>query len=185
MSFSSHDALIIVDLQKDFCPGGALAVPGGDEVVPVVNIWQRKMVEAGALIVASRDWHPANHVSFQGTWPPHCVQESEGAAFHESFNLHPTAEVVSKGDQVDHDSYSAFSSPALPPLLEKRQIKRVWVCGLALDYCVKATALDVLKAGYETFLIEPATRAVNVQPEDGSQALQALRDEGVQIVRIF
>nr|CRH04610.1 Pyrazinamidase/nicotinamidase [Candidatus Magnetococcus massalia] len=182
MAFTPRDALIIVDVQNDFCPGGALAVPDGDAVVPVINRWQQKMRAGGGVIIASRDWHPEDHVSFQELWPVHCVQGRSGAAFHPELQLGDEVLIVSKGEYPQLDSYSAFGAEALHPALQEKGVERLWVCGLALDYCVKATALDGVKAGFEVNLLESATRAVNIQPDDGAEAIKELLQAGVQIV---
>jgi nicotinamidase/pyrazinamidase len=177
-----QDALIIVDVQPDFCPGGALPILGGDDVVPVLNKWIDRAVDGGALIIASRDWHPATHMSFRdegGPWPPHCLQDTPGAAFHPDLRLPSSVWKVTKGTRFDRDQYSAFDETGLAEALRARGIRRLWIGGLALDVCVKATALDALGAGFETHLIRSATRPVT--PEGGVQALEALRAAGVQL----
>ncbi|WP_041642055.1 nicotinamidase [Magnetococcus marinus] len=181
-AFNEADALLIVDVQNDFCPGGALAVPDGEQVVPVINQWIEAIAAAGGSIIASRDWHPADHVSFASLWPVHCVQQQPGAALHGDLRLPESAVVVSKGTEQNQDSYSAFGAEGLAELLQQRGIQRLWVCGLALDYCVKATALDGVAAGYTVNLITAATRAVNLHPEDGHRALHALKQAGVLMV---
>ncbi len=175
------DALIVVDVQKDFCPGGALPVPEGDRVVPVLNRWIDAARAGGAVVIASRDWHPAGHISFRergGPWPPHCVQETDGAAFHPGLRLPEDAWIVSKGTDPDHDAYSAFGGKPLAEELRRRGVRRLWVGGLAEDYCVRATVLDGLKAGFEAHLIADAVRAVDVHPGDGARALREMRAAG-------
>ncbi len=179
------DALLLVDVQNDFCPGGALAVPEGDAVVPVLNRWIGAARDAGIPIYASRDWHPAGHVSFEergGPWPPHCIQGTEGAAFHPDLTLPEAAEVISKGTDPDRDQYSAFDGTGLGERMRAEGITRVWVGGLAQDVCVRASVLDALAEGFDTHLIRAATRPVDVQPGDGDRALTEMREAGAIIV---
>ena len=176
------DALIVVDVQNDFCPGGRLAIADGDAVVPVVNAWIAAARAAGVPVFASRDWHPVGHVSFEdqdGPWPPHCVQDSDGAAFHPALRLPDDAVIVTKGVRFDHDQNSAFDKTGLAAYLQKQGIARVWIAGLALDVCVAATALDAQAAGFETHVIAAATRPVT--PEGGHEALARLEEAGVHL----
>ncbi len=178
------DALLVVDMQNDFCPGGALPVAGGDQVVAVLNRWIRSARAGRAVVVASRDWHPADHVSFAtrgGPWPVHCVQNSPGAEFHPELQLPPGAWVIDKATDPDRESYSDFAGTALAGRLRRAGVRRIWVGGLALDYCVLATVLDGLAEGFEVHLILPATRAVNVQPDDGQRALERMRRAGAVV----
>lgn len=173
------DAVLVVDVQRDFCPGGALAVPEGDQVVGVLNEWMGAATHAGALIVASRDWHPANHVSFVqrgGPWPPHCVQESVGAQLHPELKLPPDGYLLSKGQEPDRDAYSAFDGTGLEVWLRERDVRRLFVGGLAQDICVRATVLDGLRLGFETHVLCHATRPVD--SEAGEQALRDMRAAG-------
>lgn len=176
------DALLLVDVQNDFCPGGALAVADGDAVVPVLNGWIAAAQQGGAKVYASRDWHPADHLSFAeqgGIWPPHCVQDTPGAAFHPGLELPNGAAVVSKADQADHEAYSAFDSGELGEELRAAGVRRLWVGGLATDYCVKASVLDALEIpGLEVHVVTNAIRAVDVAPGDGDEALNAMREAG-------
>jgi nicotinamidase/pyrazinamidase len=175
------DALIVVDVQNDFCPGGALAVPEGDEVVPAVNALASEM----PFVVATRDWHPRNHGSFAaqgGPWPEHCVQDTEGAELHPGIDRSGIDEVVDKGQAVDTEGYSGFESTGLERLLRAHGVDRVHVAGLALDYCVKATALDAKRAGFDVVLHKDATRPVDVTPGDGERAVDELRAAGVEVV---
>jgi nicotinamidase/pyrazinamidase len=179
--FDAQDALLVVDVQNDFCPGGRLAVAGGDEIVPVLNRWIEATRKAGAQIVASRCWHPPHHVSFKergGIWPEHCVQGSAGAEFHPGLELPREALIVSKGVDPDKDNYSAFDDTGLGPRLRTRGVTRVWVGGLAQDVCVRATVLDALAEGFETHLITNATRPVELTPGDGARALEEMRSAG-------
>jgi nicotinamidase/pyrazinamidase len=177
----SQDALVMVDIQLDFCSGGALAVPGGDEVVPVLNKWIEHARRAGAMIVATRDWHPADHKSFAaqgGPWPIHCVRETPGAAFHPQLDLPGDAVVISKGTDPGDVGYSMFEDTGLAERLWAANVTRLWVGGLALDYCVRATVLDGLEAGFEVHLIGDAVRAVNLNPDDSARALKRIRSAG-------
>ena len=178
----ASDALLIVDVQRDFCPGGALAVPDGDAVVPVLNQWIDAARDAGTAIFASRDWHPSDHVSFLeqgGPWPLHCVAETTGAAFHPDLALPVSATIIDKGTGSQREAYSAFEGTDLAAQLQAAGIERLWVGGLALDYCVRASVLDARRiAGLPVQVILNATRAVEVQPGDGSRALDDMRSAG-------
>jgi nicotinamidase/pyrazinamidase len=171
------DALLIVDVQNDFCPGGALPIAEGDAVVPVLNAWAAAAAARGVPIYASRDWHPSTHPSFApqgGPWPVHCVQDTWGAAFHPRLDLTGAAIVVSKGTRFDKDQYSAFEDTGLAEEFRKRGIRRVWIGGLAEDVCVKATAVDAAKAGFDTRVIRAATRPVTAKgAEEAHREMQA------------
>jgi nicotinamidase/pyrazinamidase len=178
-SLQLGDALIVVDVQLDFCPGGALPIAGGDAIVPVVNRWIVAAIEAGVPVYASRDWHPEGHLSFVesgGPWPRHCVQDSPGARFHPDLRLPPSAIVVTKGARFDCDQYSAFDKTGLTVDLERRRVRRVWIGGLALDVCVRATALDAVRHGLETMVIVDATCPVT--PANGEVAREEMRQAG-------
>ncbi|HBY92509.1 MAG: bifunctional nicotinamidase/pyrazinamidase [Ardenticatenaceae bacterium] len=173
MQIGLKDALVIVDVQNDFCPGGALAVPEGDAVVPILNEYARRFHEAGALVVATRDWHPINHSSFQaqgGPWPVHCVQGTEGAAFHPDLRLPPGSLIASKADNPEVEAYSFFVGTDMPERLREHGIKRLFVGGLATDYCVRSTVLDSVAAGFDTYYLADASRGVEVQPGDTIRA---------------
>ena len=176
------DALLLVDVQNDFCPGGALAVADGDAVVPALNAWIAAARQGGARVFASRDWHPIDHMSFAdrgGIWPPHCVQGTPGAAFHPDLQLPDDAVVVTKADQSEREAYSAFDSGELADELLAAGIERLWVGGLATDYCVKASVLDAVQLpGLEVHVIADAIRAVDAAPGDGDAALDAMRAAG-------
>lgn len=179
-------ALILVDIQNDFCPGGALAVAEGDEIVAVVN----RLMPRFPLVVSAQDWHPANHISFKeqgGPWPPHCVQGTPGAELHPALDIRTVAKYFRKAASPDKDAYSEFDGldehgRALDEFLKSRGVKRVYVVGLATDYCVKATVLDGLKFGYEVFAVTDAMRAVNVNPDDGATALGDMERSGAHLV---
>jgi nicotinamidase/pyrazinamidase len=181
---SGHDALLIVDVQNDFCPGGALPVAEGDQVVPVLNRWIDAARQGHAQVVASRDWHPRHHISFRergGPWPAHCVQDTPGAAFRSDLRLPADALIVSKATAADKDNYSDFVDTDLAETLRRRGVRRLWVGGLAQDVCVRATVLDALAAGFEVHMILDATRPVNVKPDDGQRAIEEMRRHGAVI----
>lgn len=179
---SAGDAVLAVDVQNDFCPGGALEVPGGDEVVAVLNNWMKAAADANLPVIASRDWHTLDHVSFKpqgGPWPEHCVQDTPGAAFHPDLRLPSGTVVVSKGTAFDRDAYSAFDGTGLAGYLRRRGVRRLWVGGLAEDVCVFHTVRDACGEGFETHLIQEATRPVF--PDRESQVLEDLRAVGVRV----
>jgi|SRR4051794_2181660 nicotinamidase/pyrazinamidase len=171
------DALIVVDVQNDFCPGGNLAVPDGDAVVGLIN----DLAPQFGTVIATKDSHPADHSSFTeqgGPWPVHCVEGSTGWELHPGLRIEP-ALTVHKGRVRELDGYTGWTGE-LAEVLRERRVTRVVVTGLALDYCVKATALDARAAGFETVLLTDATRAVEVEPGDGKRALDELRQAGVR-----
>lgn len=175
------DALLVVDVQVDFCPGGALPIPDGDRVVPVLNEWMGAAERVGVPVYASRDWHPRGHPSFAaegGEWPVHCVQDSDGAAFHPGLRLPDEALVVTKGTRFDQDQYSAFDQTGLHERLRKDGVRRIWAGGLAQDVCVCATALDARRLGYEVALIPGGS--LPVTREGGADALRKMREAGVE-----
>ena len=198
------NALIIVDVQNDFCPGGVLAVREGDQIVPVINRLQPRF----DLIVATQDWHPANHGSFaanhpgrqpgevielaglpQTLWPVHCVQGTRGAELHPGLDRSRISEIIRKGTEPTIDSYSGFfdngrrAATGLEQFLRDRLVDKVYVCGLATDYCVKATALDALSLGFKTHVIEDASRGVDLRPDDVQRAIEEMRANGVIVVQ--
>jgi len=176
------DALIIVDVQRDFCAGGALAVPDGDGVVPVLNRWIEAATSAGASIYASRDFHPSGHISFResgGPWPPHCVQDTAGAEFHPGLRLPAFTRLVTKGVRFDRDQNSAFDGTGLAAELRRRGVGRVWVGGLAQDVCVRATVLDAIEEGFEVRVIGAATRPVD--PDAAAKVCAELEKAGAKI----
>lgn len=174
-------ALIVVDVQNDFCPGGALAVPDGDAVVEPIN----RMAREAPLVIATRDWHPADHGSFAergGPWPVHCVAGTAGAELHPGIERDRVDVVLDKGQALDRDGYSGFEGTELERLLREHDVDTVDITGLALDYCVKATALDARRAGLNVVVHRGATRAVEVEPGDGERAVEELRAAGVEVV---
>ncbi len=186
VEIDKHTALVVVDIQNDFCPGGALPVAEGDKVVPILNKYIEKFRNAGAPIIFTRDWHPPDHSSFKaqgGPWPPHCVQNSEGARFHPNLLIPREGEIVSKADKRD-EAYSFFKGTDLATKLRGRGIKRLLVGGLATDYCVKETVLDGLKYGFEVFHLDDASRGVNVNPDDSERALQEMVAKGAKQIAL-
>jgi nicotinamidase/pyrazinamidase len=186
---AGKDALIVVDVQNDFCPGGALAVKDGDQVVAVLNRYIDRFARAGLPIFATRDWHPEKTSHFNtagGPWPPHCVQGSEGAQFHPDLKLPPETVIVSAGMGSDEDGYSGFlgrdeSGAKLAELLRQRGIERIFVGGLATDYCVKHTVLDGLNQGFRVVVLTDSVRGVNLQPDDSERAIEEMRRAGAEI----
>ncbi len=197
-------ALILVDLQNDFCPGGALAVADGDKVVGVAN----GLLDQFRIVVATQDWHPADHGSFaanhegkkpgevidlhgldQVLWPVHCVQDSNGAEFVSSLNTDAITKVFRKGSDPTVDSYSGFydndrrNSTGLTEYFLENGVTEVYILGLATDYCVKFTALDAIDDGFETYLIEDACRGVELNEGDVAKAIDEMRDEGVEVIQ--
>jgi nicotinamidase/pyrazinamidase len=176
-AITSSDALLITDMQKDFLPGGALPVSQGDTIIPVLNEYARRFREAGGLIFASRDWHPPNHVSFKsqgGPWSPHCVQQTEGAEFSPDLKLPANTTIISKATDVAHESYSVFDGTDFSEHLKNQGVKRLFIGGLATDYCVLNSALDARKLGYDTVVLMDATLGINVQPGDVDRAVEAM-----------
>ena len=175
------DALILVDVQLDFLPGGSLAVSHGDEVVPVLNHYIAVFRRLTLPVVATRDWHPPDHCSFRaqgGPWPPHCVAGSDGARFAPLLDLPCEARIESKATARDRDAYSGFEGTDLDEWLQRAGVSRVFVGGLATDYCVLNTVRDALRIGYATFLLADAVRAVDVQAGDGERAIAEMRRLG-------
>ena len=176
------DALIVVDVQRDFCAGGALPVPDGDEVVSVLNQWLRK---AHVLKVATRDWHPANHCSFReqgGPWPPHCVQGTAGAELHARLAAKRLDAIVSGATDPSAEAYSGFQGTDLLQILRDNDIARLWIGGLATEYCVRATVMDALQHGFSVFVIEDAIRGIEAHPGDVAEACLEMENAGAHFV---
>jgi len=174
-------ALLVVDVQKDFCPGGALAVREGDRVVPVLNRAIELFQKKGLGVYATRDWHPKNHCSFKeqgGPWPPHCIQDSPGAEFHPDLKLPVEAIVISKAMRPEADAYSGFEGTNLELYLKRKGTTRVFIGGLTTDYCVKNSVLDARRMGFETVFLIDAVRAVDVKPGDGDKAIEEMKKAG-------
>jgi len=174
-------ALIVVDIQRDFCPGGALPVTDGDKIIPAVNKLVGAFEKAGLPIFFTRDWHPSNHVSFKangGPWPPHCVRNTPGASFHPSLAVADGAVVIDKGTLQSEDAYSGFQGTDLARKLHNIGVKRIYVAGLATDYCVKNTVLDGAAHGFETYVLTDCARGVNLKRTDSATALRAMLSRG-------
>jgi nicotinamidase/pyrazinamidase len=177
-------ALIIVDVQNDFCPGGSLAVAHGDEVIEPLNALAREFLAADDLVVKSRDWHHSktrHFAAYGGTWPVHCVRGTRGAEFHPSLIDDPRISIISKA-RMDADEYSAFDGTGLADLLRQQGVEEVWVGGLATDYCVKQTALDAAREGFKVKAVADAMRPVELQPGDGDRAIEEMRRAGIEII---
>lgn len=196
-------ALILVDIQYDFCPGGKLAVPLGDEIIPIAN----RLQKAFDLIVATQDWHPRGHGSFASThgkpvyavidihgspqtlWPDHCVQDTHGAELMAALEKSRITRIFQKGTDPQIDSYSGFldadhrNATGLADFLREHHVTRVYIAGLATDYCVRYTALDAVKLGFEAYVVADACRGVNLQPEDSEAAMREMKTAGVKIIR--
>jgi nicotinamidase/pyrazinamidase len=175
-------ALVIVDVENDFTPGGALAVPDGDQVVPVLNRYAERFTAGSLPVYASRDWHPPVTKHFQqygGIWPPHCIQGTKGAEFHHDLKLPHGVVVISKGMDPEQDSYSAFDAigpdgTLLAESLRRDGVERVYVGGLATDYCVKWTVLEALRQGFRATFLADASLGVNLQPHDSERAIEEM-----------
>jgi nicotinamidase/pyrazinamidase len=182
---NQHDALIVVDVQNDFLPGGALAVPQGDKVILSLNQYIALFLSQRLPIYASRDWHPANHCSFKaqgGPWPNHCVVGTPGAAFSFQLRLPPYTQIISKAITPEQDAYSAFLGTPLQQQLLSQGVKRLFIGGLATDYCVKSTITDALAAGFEVFILTDAIAGIST--EDSQQAIRQLLQKGAQLVTV-
>ncbi|MHB1005944.1 MAG: nicotinamidase [Chloroflexota bacterium] len=186
------DALIVVDVQNDFCPGGTLAVAGGDQVVAPLNEYARRFFGADRPVFASRDWHPPvtkHFAAYGGAWPPHCVQGTEGALFHPDLALPNGSVVVTKGADPEVDAYSVFQATddhgtPFPDLLRALGVNRVFVGGLATDYCVRATVLDAVRHGIRAVLLADAVRGVDVRPGDTERAIVDMLDAGAEVTTL-
>ena len=184
MSNKAKRALIVVDVQNDFCPGGSLAVPHGDEVIAPLNRLIAEFLERGEPVFKTRDWHPPktkHFADYGGTWPVHCVQQTEGAEFHPALLDDIHIRVISKG-LGDEDCYSGFDGTDLALQLQRLGVEEVWVGGLATDYCVKNTVLDALKEGFQVQAFQDAMRPVDLQTGDGQRAIEEMRRAGAEIV---
>lgn len=185
MSDRKKKALIVVDVQNDFCPGGTLAVKNGDEVVAPLNDLMKEFLDRGEPVFKTRDWHSAktkHFADYGGTWPVHCVQGTRGAEFHPDLLDDPRIPIISKGTNDSADGYSGFDGTDLAQLLRDQDVEEVWVGGLATDYCVKQTVIDALAQSFKVKALTDAMRAVDVNPNDGEQAIEEMREAGAEIV---
>ena len=184
MSNDKKKALIVVDVQNDFCPGGSLAVANGDEVVAPLNKLIKEFLDRGEPVFKSRDWHPAtakHFAAYGGIWPVHCVQNTPGAEFHKDLSDDPRITIISKGIDESADGYSAFDGTNLAQILRDQGVTEVWVGGLATDYCVKHTVLDALHQGFKVKALADSMRPVNIKPDDGALAIAEMRNAGAEI----
>lgn len=181
------DALIMVDVQNDFLPGGNLGVPDGDSVLPVMNRYLELFRRTGLPIYATRDWHPQNHCSFKaqgGPWPPHCIADSEGAAFAKDLRMGEDVDVISKATTVGKDAYSGFEGTNLAKRLRKQKVNRLFIGGLATDYCVLNTVKDALREGFQVLLLEDGIRGVDVNAGDSEKAIEEMHALGARSIRL-
>lgn len=194
IKLDKHTALVVVDIQNDFCPGGALAVPDGDKVVPVLNKYIQLFRSASAPVIYTRDWHPTDHSSFKaqgGPWPPHCVQGTEGAKFRSDLLPPAEGEIVSKADRKD-EAYSFFKGTDLTHRLRRLKlrlglrggIRALFVGGLATDYCIRETVLDALNLGFQVYYLDDASKGVNVKPEDSKLAVKEMVSKGANQISL-
>jgi nicotinamidase/pyrazinamidase len=185
MVSETRKALIVVDVQNDFCPGGSLAVAHGDEVVAPLNTLMKEFLDRGEPVFKTRDWHPAqtkHFADYGGTWPVHCVQNTHGAEFHPDLLDDRRVTVISKGVDESADGYSGFDGTQLAQTLRNAGVEEVWVGGLATDYCVKHTVLDARREGFKVRALGDAMRPVNVNSDDGRKAIEEMTAAGAEIV---
>jgi len=185
MENNQKKALIMVDVQNDFCPGGSLAVAHGDEVVAPINKLIREFLDRAEPVYKTRDWHPArtkHFAAYGGVWPIHCVQNTRGAEFHADLLEDPRINIISKGIDESADGYSAFDGTNLGGLLREEGVEEIWVGGLATDYCVKETVLDGVRQGFKVKALADSMRAVNLKADDGAKAVAQMRAAGAEIV---
>ncbi len=179
-------ALIVVDVQNDFCPGGALPVKNGDRIVPPLNEVIAQFEESALPVFFTRDWHPPNHISFKeqgGTWPPHCVKDTLGAAFHPKLRLLRNGKIISKATRADEEAYSGFQGTDLETQLRNLHVDTLVVGGLATDYCVKNTVLDGLASGFRVMVLKDCVKGVNLKKTDSAASLRQMRAKGAELTR--
>jgi nicotinamidase/pyrazinamidase len=182
-SIGENDALIVADVQNDFFEKGTLPAPGAEEAIPVINDYIKLFNKKKAKIFVTRDWHSANHISFKergGPWPPHCIQETDGANFPSDLKLPGTVEIISKATDPDKEAYSGFDGTTLEQQLRNQNIQRVFVSGLTVEYCIKTTVLDALALGFKTVLLQDAIRGLEEKPGDIEKAIQEMTLKGAQ-----
>lgn len=174
VSLTDRDALVVVDMQNDFMPWGRLPVPGADKIILKVNYYLKLFSSKGIPVFATRDWHPENHISFDvngGRWPVHCVQWSRGADFAEGLELPPDTFIIDKGDRPELEAYSGFQGTVLNNLLKERGVRRIFVCGVAAEFCVKNTCIGALNLGYTIFVLKDGVKGLTKDSEE-----EAVRD---------
>jgi len=176
-------ALLIVDMQNDFMPGGSLPIPDADKIIPMINKYIELFTYNELPIFASRDWHPPNHISFRqrgGVWPVHCVRHTYGAKFHPDLKIPRSTVVISKGTDPNREAYSAFDRTELADRLDERGVKKIFVTGVATDYCVKSTVLDALRLGYEVIVLEDGIKGLN----KSNEAILEMKSKGAKLLRL-
>src|SRR5262245_36480168 len=186
-SITKDAALIVADVQNDFCPGGSLAVPDGDEIVPLMNEYIRLFSSGGASVYATRDWHPANHCSFKtqgGPWPVHCIQNSKGAEFHPKLALPKNVKIISKATDPKKEAYSAFEGTQLAESLKHQGVRHLFIGGLATDYCIKNTVLDGIRLGFSVTFLSDASRGVNLNASDSERAVTEMLSRGAEPAKL-
>jgi nicotinamidase/pyrazinamidase len=187
LNINNKDVLIIADIQKDFLPGGALPIKEGDQIIPVLNDYAKIFNKANAKVLASRDWHPPKHISFTaqgGQWPPHCVHETEGAKFSPDLKLPVGTKIVSKATDSGKEAYSVFDGTGLGEELKSMGMKRIFIGGLATDYCIVNSIIDARKMGFDAVVLADATRGINVNPGDVDKAFETMRRTGAAQVTL-
>ncbi|RSN67487.1 nicotinamidase [Candidatus Korarchaeum cryptofilum] len=185
VAITDRSALLIVDVQRDFMPGGPLPVPDGDSVVKPLNDLIGRFESRGLPVILTRDWHPRDHISFKergGPWPPHCVAGTEGAEFHKDLRIPRDSIIISKATERDKEAYSGFEGTDLDDVLRKRGVRRLFVGGVATEYCVRATVMDALSSGYEVLVVEEAIKGIS--PEDEERAKEEMVRKGAIIVKL-
>lgn len=178
-------ALTVVDMQRDFMPRGSLAVPNADKIIPTLNDYVHLFQERGELVVFTRDWHPKEHISFVtegGAWPEHCVQGTAGAQIEPTLSFPSLCLLVSKATSPGKEAYSGFDATDLANMLKALGVTRLFVGGVATDYCVKSTVLDAIKSGFETLLLNDAIRGVDLKPGDSERAVEEMKKAGARAV---
>lgn len=187
VAIQKHDALVVADVQNDFLPGGALGITGGDQILPVLHRYLEVFERKGNLVVLTKDWHPENHCSFKaqgGVWPVHCIAETRGAQHPSGFRAPASALTIHKATEPEKEAYSAFEGTPLDERLKQAGVRRLFVGGLATDYCVLNTVRDALERGYQVCLLLDGIRAVNLQPRDGEKAVEEMVQKGAAPVTL-
>lgn len=178
-------ALIVVDMQNDFLPGGKLEVPNSDTIIPIINEYIKIFEKKGLPVVFTRDWHPENHLSFKengGIWPKHCVQNTEGVQINKDIYIPNNSVIINKAFQSDMEAYSGFQNTDLDQKLKEMNVKNLFVCGVATDYCVLNTVLDAIKLNYKVYLLIDAIKGVDVNPNDSEEAIKKMISNGVELL---
>lgn len=180
-----NSALIVVDMQNDFLPGGSLEVPNSDTIIPIINEYIEFFEKHQSLIVFTRDWHPENHISFKengGIWPRHCIQNTKGAEIHSEIYIPKESLIISKAFEPTIEAYSGFQNTNLHEELQRRNIKNLYICGVATDYCVLNTVIDALEKGYKVYLLVDAIKGVDIKPNDSEEAIKKMISKGAELL---